>query len=148
MCYSIRFRAKIRLDLLILSSSVGKKPQCLPFFGPRHLVMSTVGGNLRKLNTDAQLQTFPYPTASKSFLYSNAFMAKSGAQRLTFKSVTNRQTNRRTDRQTLNVFGRPEIRALPNWQGDRGPQARSCVSKTFGGLTHNFNLKPRNSITP
>jgi len=27
-------------------------------------------GNLRKLNTNAQLQTFPYPTASKSFLYS------------------------------------------------------------------------------
>jgi len=36
--------------------------------------------------------TFPYPTASKSFLYSNAFMAKSGAKNLTFKSVTNRQT--------------------------------------------------------
>ena len=42
-----------------------------PFFGFRHLVMSTVGGNLRKLNTGAQLQTFPYPTASsKSFLLS------------------------------------------------------------------------------
>jgi len=58
--------------------------------------MSTVGGNLRKLNTGAQLQTFLYPTASKSFLYCNAFMAKSGKQSLTFKSVT--------DRQKLNVF--------------------------------------------
>ena len=38
--------------------------------------------------------------ASKSFLYSNAFMAKSGAQSLTFKSVTDRQKK-------LNVFGRP-----------------------------------------
>jgi len=51
---------------------------------------------------DAQLQAFPYPTASKSFLYFNAFMAKSGAQSLTFKSVTNRQTDKK-----LKVFGHP-----------------------------------------
>jgi len=42
--------------------------------------------------TGAQLQTFRHPTASKSFLYSTAFMAKSGAQTLTFKSVMDRQT--------------------------------------------------------
>jgi len=54
----------------------------------------------------AQLQTFPYPTASKSFLYSNAFMAKSGAESLTFKSVTDRQTDRETDKK-LNAFGHP-----------------------------------------
>jgi len=52
----------------------------------------------------AQLQTFPYQTASKSFLYSNAFMAKSGAQTLTFKSVTDKQTNRQ---KKLNVFDHP-----------------------------------------
>jgi len=64
---------------------------------------------LEKVEHIAQLQTFPYPTASKSFLYSNAFMAKSGAHPLTFKSVTDRQTHRQKDRQTkkLNVFGRP-----------------------------------------
>ena len=71
----------------------GKIP-ILPFFGLRHLVVSTVAGNLRKWNTDAQLQTFPYPMASKSFLYSSAFMAKSGAQSLTFKSVTDKQTDK------------------------------------------------------
>ena len=48
-----------------------RKKQFLPFFGLRHLLMSTVGGNLRKLNMGAQLQT-----ASKSFFYSNAFMSK------------------------------------------------------------------------
>jgi len=57
------------------------------------------------LNTGAQLQTFPYPKASKSLLYSNAFMAKWGAQTLTFKSVTNKQTDKQTKK--LNVFGRP-----------------------------------------
>ena len=61
-----------------------KTPQFLRFFGLRHLVLSPIGNSLTKLNTGAQLQTFHYPTASKSFLYSNAFMAKSGAQTLTF----------------------------------------------------------------
>jgi len=56
------------------------------------------------LSTGAQLQTFPYPTASKSFLHTNAFMAKSGAQSLTFRSETDRQTDKQTKK--LNVFGR------------------------------------------
>ena len=43
---------------------------------------------------------------SKSFLYSNAFMAKWGAQTLTFKSMTKKQTDRQTNKK-LNVFGRP-----------------------------------------
>jgi len=82
------------MDQFILLPSVGEKTQFLPFFGLRHLALSPNGTSLTKLNTDAQLQTFPYPTASKSFLYSNAFMAKSGEQSLTFKSVTDRQTNK------------------------------------------------------
>jgi len=76
------------------------------FFRLRHLVMSPIVINLRKLSTGAQLQTFPYPTASKSFLYTKALMAKSGAQSLTFKSVTNKQTNKQTNKK-LNVFGCP-----------------------------------------
>jgi len=86
-----------------------RKTPILPFFGLWHLVVSPIGSSLRKLNTGAQLQAFRYPTVSKSFLYSNAFMAKSGAQSLTFKSVTNRQTkqiNRQTNKK-LNVFGCP-----------------------------------------
>jgi len=75
------------------------------FFGLRHLAMSAIGSSLRKLNTVAQLQTFPYPTASKLILYSNAFMAKSDKQSLTFKSVTDRQTDRQT--KNWNVFGHP-----------------------------------------
>jgi len=57
-----------------------------------------VGCNLRKLSSGAQLQTFPYPTVSKSFLYSSV-LAKSGAQSLTFKSMKNKQTRK------LDVFG-------------------------------------------
>jgi len=104
--HGIRLRAKFCLDRFIPSPSGGENPQFLPFFRLRHFVMSPVGGNLRKLNTDAQLQTFRYPMASKLFLYSNAFMAKSGAQSLTFKSVTNSQTDKQTNKE-LNVFGCP-----------------------------------------
>jgi len=78
--------------------------------------LSPIGNSLTKLNTGAQLQTFPYPTASKSFLHANAFMAKSGAQSLTFKSVT--KTNRQTDKQKNSTFlaalAAGEIRAPPN----------------------------------
>jgi len=72
------------------------------FFGLQNLVVSPIGSGLRKLDMGAQLQTFPYPTTSKLFLYSNAFRQKSRAQSLTFKSMTNKQTNR----QKLNVFSR------------------------------------------
>ena len=70
----------------------------LPYFGLRHLVVSPIGSSLRKLSTGAQLLTFPYPTISKSFLYSNAFMAILG----THTDVQKRdgQTNRQTDRLT------------------------------------------------
>jgi len=78
-----------------------QKTQFSPFFGLWHLVLSPIGNSLTKLNTGAQLHTFPYPTASKSFLHSNVFIAKSGAQSLTFKSVTNKQTKK------LNIFGHP-----------------------------------------
>ena len=70
-----------------------RKTRIFAVFGLRHLVVSPVGSSLRKLNMGAQLQTFPYPTVSKSFLYSNAFVTKSGAQFLTFKSVTDKQTD-------------------------------------------------------
>jgi len=120
----------------------------VPFFGLRHLVMSTVGSNLRKLNTGAQLQTVPYPTASKSILYSNIFMVKSGAQTLTFKSVTSQTWRHKSDRisvtnrQKTQRFSPPRWRMKSDrhqtWHGDRGPRVRSFTSKTFGGLTHSF----------
>ena len=43
-----RLHAKFRLDRFILSPSVGEKPQFLPFFGLRHLVLSPIGDSLTK----------------------------------------------------------------------------------------------------
>jgi len=114
---------------------LAKKRQFLPFFGLRHLVLSPIGNSLTKLNTGAQLQTFPYPTASKAFLYSNVFMAiKSGAKSLRFKSVTNKQTNKQTKKTQRFWSPRRRVKSEPHqtWHGDRGPRARSCTCKTFG----------------
>jgi len=145
-----------------------RKPQIFAFFGLWHLVVSPAGSSLRKFNTGAQLQTFPYPMASKSFLYSNAFTAKSGTQTLTFKSVTDRQTKKQTDKQTdrqkTQRFWPPrrQVKSEPHqtWHSDRGPRARSCRSlKLLGsdtvsplggaqnlGITRPFQLKT--PITP
>jgi len=75
-------------------------------------------GSLRKLNTGEQLQTFAYPKASKSVLYSNDFMAKSGAQTLTSERVTNKQTDRQTNSQKNSTCladpAAGEIQAPPN----------------------------------
>jgi len=61
------------------------------------------------------------------------YLAKSCAQALTFRSVTNKQTE--TDKKTQR-FWPPRRRVKPEphqtWHGDRGPRARSCTSKTFG----------------
>ena len=78
-----------------------RKTPIFAVFGLRHLGLSPIGNNLTKLNTCAQPQTFPYPSASKSFLYSNAFIAKSGAQSLTFKSVTKKETKKQTKNSTF-----------------------------------------------
>jgi len=42
-----------------------KKKQFLPFCGLQHLVVSPIGSSLRKMNTGAQLQTFPLSNGIK-----------------------------------------------------------------------------------
>jgi len=126
---------------LLCRPLVAKNANFCRFFGIRHLVMSTVGGNLRKLSTGAQPPTFSYPTASKSFLYSNAFMEKWGAQSLTFKSVTNNQTNKQKTKRFWPPRLQVKSESNQTWHGDRGPRPRSCASKTFEGLMHSFASK-------
>jgi len=57
-------RAKFRPGFILSSS---RKPTKFAVFWTSAFcdVANAVGGNLRKLNTDAQLQTCPYPTAFK-----------------------------------------------------------------------------------
>ena len=86
-----------------------RKTRILPFFGLQHLVMSTVNRNLRKLNTSAQLQAFPYPTTWKLFLVSVLQRLHGEIGRTnSYVQKCDEQTDRQTDRQKkLNVFGRP-----------------------------------------
>ena len=68
------------------------------------------------------------------------------AQSLTFKSVTDKQTNRQTDKKTQRFWPpRRRVKSEPHqtWHGDRGPRARSFTSKTFPGLTHSFAARGR-----
>jgi len=111
---------------------LAKDPNFCRFFGLQHLVVSPIDSSQRKLNTGAELQTFPYPTASKSSLYLNAFMAKSGAQSLTFKSVTNIQTNRQKTQRFWPPRRRVKSEPHQTWHDDRGPPACCYISKTFG----------------
>jgi len=101
--HGIRLRAKFRLDRFTVAL-LAKSPNFCRFFGLRHIALSSIANSLTKLNTGAQLHTLPYPTASKSLLYSNAFMAKSGAQSDVQKR--DEQTNRQTDKKTQR-FGHP-----------------------------------------
>ena len=133
LTHSPRLCVKIRLNRFILSPSGGEKKRFLPFFGLQHLVMSTVGGNLRKLNTGAQLQTFPYPTASKSFLYSYVFMVKSGAQLWRSKAWRTKKREEQTKNSTFfAVPGRVKSDRHQTWHGDSESPACSCTCKTFG----------------
>ena len=120
-----------------------KKKQFLPFFAvfwPSAFSDVAIWHQFQKVEHGCTTTNFPLSMASKSFLYSNAFMAKSGAQTLTFKSVTDIQT--KTQRFWL---PRLRVKSEPHqtWHRDRGTQARSFTSKTFGGLTHSFAARGR-----
>ena len=59
------------------------------------------------------VQTFPYPMVSKPFLYSNSFISTPYAETPSFKSVTDRHTNR----QKINVLATlaaGKVHAPPN----------------------------------
>jgi len=94
--------AKFRFDWFILSPSGNEKPQFLPYFQLRHLVMSPFGSNLRKLSTVHNYKPSPIQ------LYQNRFCTpmpswRNWAQTLMLKSVTDIQTHRQTKK--LHVFG-------------------------------------------
>jgi len=65
--------------------------------------MAPPSGVETKLNYDAQLQTFIDPTTSKALLRSNAFWAKLIGRTLPFKSMTDRQTDRKTQKNSTSA---------------------------------------------
>jgi len=136
---TFNLRAKFLVDRFLLSPSGGeKKEQFLPFFCISAFSGVAIWRQSDKVEHGCTPRTFPYPTASKLFLYSNAFVAKSGAQTLDVQKREGR-TKRQTDWQTKKTqrFWPPRrrVKSEPHqtWHGDIQPQARSCTSKTFEG---------------
>jgi len=127
------------------------KPQILPFFGLRHLGVSPVAGYLRKLNTGAQLQTFPIQR------HQNRFCTPTPSWRNWVHKLWRSKawwTNRQTKKNHRFWPHQQRVKSEPHqpWQGDRGPRARSCTSKALPGLTHSFanrgHWKFRGNQTP
>ena len=114
-----------------------KTPIFFRFFGLWHLLMSSIGIHLRKLNTGAQLQTTC--PQSNGIKIVSVLQRLHGKIRRTISHAQKRdeQTNKQTDKQTKNsTFWPPRrrVKSEPHqtWHGDRGPRARSCTCKTFG----------------
>jgi len=94
----VRLSAKFRLDRFILSPSGGHKTPIFAIFWTSAFSNVYSWRQPEKVENGCINTNLPYPTASKSFLYSSDFMAKSGAQTVTFKSVTDKQTDKKTQR--------------------------------------------------
>jgi len=84
----------------------------------------------------AQLQTFADP-GIKIVSVLQRFRGEIGR---TIPDVQKR--DEQTDKQKTQRFWSPRRRVKykpsQTWHGDRGPRARSCTTKTFGGLMHSF----------
>ena len=144
MCYSrpvaYAYLPNFVSIVLFCRPLAAKNPNCAIFSTSTFIGVASWHLSLRKLSMCAQPPTFPYPTVLKSFLCSNAFMAKSGARTLTFKSVTDKQTKRQKTQRfwplRLLLISKPH----QTWHDDTGPKTCSCTSKTFWDLTHNSPL--------
>ena len=91
--------------------------------------MSPIGNSLTKLTRVHNYKSSPIQR------HQNRFCTPTPSWRNQVHNVW-RSKAEQTDRPKNSTFlatpAAGEIRALPNWHGDRGPRARSCTCKTFG----------------
>jgi len=129
---------RISSQWFILSPCVGEKPQFLPFFGLRHLVLSPIGNSLTKLNTVHNYKPSPIQRHQNRFCTPTPSW-QNRAHNL-WRSKADKQT-KKTQRFWPHRR-RVKYKHHQSWHGDRGPRARSCTC-TFGGLTHSFAARER-----
>ena len=86
---------------------------------------------------------FPLPNGIKIVSVLQRLHGEIGLTTLTFKSVTDKQTNRQKTQRSWPPRRRVKSEPHQTWHGDRGPRARSFTSKTFRGLTHSFAARGR-----
>jgi len=132
--HAIRLSAKFRLDRYILSPSGREKPQIIfTVFGLRHFVVSLIDSNLRMLSKVHNYKSSPIQTIK----IVSVLQRLHGEIGRTISEVQKR--DEQTDIQTKNstfwsTWRRVKSELHQTLHGDRGPRARSCTSKTFGGL--------------
>ena len=94
---AVMLKCQIRSKLFIQSQLMAKTPKFYRIFNYDILWWSSWWCT-DKVTSTAKLQTFHYPTTSKSFPFSNDICAKWLAQATSFKSVTDQQTNKQTNK--------------------------------------------------
>ena len=124
-----------------------KKPQFLPIFAIFWTSAFSVVANWQ------QSQKVEHGCTTTKLPLSNGIKIVSVLQRLhgeigrTNSDVQKRdgQTNRQTRKTQRFWPPRRRVKSEPHqtWHGDRGPRARSFISKTFRGLTHSFAARGR-----
>ena len=139
--HGVRLFAKYNRDRLILSpSSSEKKPNFAVF---RTSAFGDVANwqQSEKIEHGCATASLSLSNGNKIVFVLQRLHGEIGAQSLTFKSVTNKQT----DKNSTFLAARRRVKSEPHqtWHGDSGPRARSCTSKTFGGLTHSFASRGR-----
>jgi len=142
--HGIRLPAKFRLYRFILSSCGCGKPQFLPFFGLRHLVVSPSWQQSQKAEHKYTSTNLPLINGIKIVSVLPIFQhfqrqrlcarfRHEGEIGRTISDVEKRdeQTNEKTQRFWL---PRRLVKSEPHqtWHDNRGPRASSCTSKTFG----------------
>ena len=127
--------AKFRLDRFILSPSGGGNPNFCHFW------TSAFSGVANWQQSDK----VEHGCTTTNLPLSNGIKIVYVLQRLRGKIRRTNYGVQKRDEQTdkqrkMNVFGWRRVKSKPHrtWHGDRGPQARSCTLKTFGGPTHSF----------
>jgi len=110
-------------------------------FALRHLLVSTFGGNLRKFSMVHKNKLYPIQQHHNSF----CTPTPSGRNRAHNCDVQKRdeQTNKQNTQRFWPRRRRVKFEPHQTWRANRGPRARSCTSKTFGGLTHSFAARGR-----
>ena len=143
MCYS-RPAVYVYVPNFILSSSGGENPQFEPYFA---IFWTSAFSDVANWQHSDKVE---HGCTATNLPLSNAIKIVSVLPRLrgeigrTISDVQKRdeQTDKKTQRFWL---PRRRVKSEPDqtWHGGRGPRARSCTSKTFGGLTHSFAARGR-----
>jgi len=114
-----------------------RKTPIFAIFGLRHLVMSPIGINLKKVEHGCTTTDLPLSSGIKIVSVLQRLHGEIGR---TTSDVQKRdgQTNRQKTQRFWPPWRRMKSEPQQTWHGDSGPRMRSCTSKTFGGLTHSL----------